>query len=114
MISLRCIGDAAHRVHPLAGQGLNLGVGDADVLSQCLHNHLSRGESLFGANISDFKQLEKSLFDFESKRQMKSIAMISVVHSMKPLFGFIPSQLLSLFNSSHFLKKQIVNFANSV
>lgn len=37
------VGDAAHTVHPLAGQGLNLGLGDVDVLSRCIVQALTHG-----------------------------------------------------------------------
>ena len=37
------VGDAAHTIHPLAGQGLNMGLGDVEALSQCIHQALLTG-----------------------------------------------------------------------
>lgn len=37
------VGDAAHTVHPLAGQGLNMGLGDVECLVRCLHEAVLRG-----------------------------------------------------------------------
>ena len=105
------LGDAAHRVHPLAGQGLNLGIGDVEVLSKHFHNHLSRGENLF----ADYSKnvLKKCLYDFESERQLKLIPMMGAIHSMQELFNLVPSSALSAFNQMNFIKQQIVSFANS-
>jgi ubiquinone biosynthesis monooxygenase Coq6 len=40
------VGDAAHTVHPLAGQGLNLGLGDVDALSRCITQALTQGSDI--------------------------------------------------------------------
>lgn len=37
------VGDAAHTIHPLAGQGLNLGLGDAEALTKCIEDALMVG-----------------------------------------------------------------------
>jgi len=106
-------GDAAHRVHPLAGQGLNLGLGDAQALSECLHQQLYRGETLFNDSQHDSKQLENCLFEFERQRQIKLIPIMTAIHSMQQLFNCVPSNFLTAFNSLEFLKQKIVSFANT-
>jgi hypothetical protein len=40
------VGDAAHTVHPLAGQGVNMGFGDAACLTETIHGSLQCGRDL--------------------------------------------------------------------
>ena len=45
------IGDAAHRIHPMAGQGVNLGFGDVEALSRILNGCVDLGQDLGLLNI---------------------------------------------------------------
>lgn len=113
MILFFCLGDAAHRIHPLAGQGLNLGLGDASVLAECLEKKLNAGYELFSGSNDSREALSQSLFEFERTRVMKLVPMLAAINTMQTLFCLMPSSTLSLFNQINWIKSEVVSFANS-
>lgn len=50
---LALVGDAAHGIHPLAGQGLNLGLRDTAALAQVLVDARRRGEDIGAGDVLD-------------------------------------------------------------
>ena len=52
---LALIGDAAHAIHPLAGQGLNLGLRDVAALVELLHSAKQRGLDLGTAPLAEYE-----------------------------------------------------------
>ncbi|MCC6075014.1 2-octaprenyl-3-methyl-6-methoxy-1,4-benzoquinol hydroxylase [Pseudomonas sp. GCM10022188] len=74
---LALIGDAAHVIHPLAGQGVNLGFLDAATLAEeLLHAH-ARGE-----NLADVRVLGR----FERRRMPHNLAMMAAMEGFERLF----------------------------
>ena len=49
------VGDAAHAIHPIAGQGLNMGLRDAAALADVIAESRSAGLDLGGAAIGDYE-----------------------------------------------------------
>ncbi|MGC3834618.1 FAD-dependent 2-octaprenylphenol hydroxylase [Moritella viscosa] len=72
------IGDAAHTIHPLAGQGVNLGLLDAASLAQCvLENHHANKDLGTHANLRKFERWRKA----------EAAVMISSMEGLKRLFS---------------------------
>ncbi|XP_056282286.1 ubiquinone biosynthesis monooxygenase COQ6, mitochondrial [Pseudoliparis swirei] len=104
------IGDAAHRVHPLAGQGVNLGFGDVACLTRLLSRAAFDGKDL-GAI--------QHLLEYETERQRHNLPMMAAIDLMKRLYSTnaAPVVLLRTFglqatNMVPALKEQIVAFAS--
>lgn len=87
---LALIGDAAHTIHPLAGQGVNLGFLDAAVLAEVLLHALERGE-----NLADSKVLGR----FERRRMPHNLTMMAAMEGFERLFQADPLPLRWLRNS---------------
>ncbi|MGK0441126.1 MAG: 2-octaprenylphenol hydroxylase [Pseudohongiellaceae bacterium] len=75
---LALIGDAAHTIHPLAGQGINLGFGDVAVLSEEILR--ARARSL---NLSDFSILKR----YQRRRKADNLSMMAAMDGFKRLFA---------------------------
>ena len=74
---LALIGDAAHTIHPLAGQGVNLGFLDAAVLAEVLGQAAARGERLAD---------EPVLSRYERRRMPHNLAMMAAMEGFQRLF----------------------------
>lgn len=61
---LALVGDAAHTIHPLAGQGVNLGYRDADALLDVMVNARSHGEDWASATILKRYQTRRQADNF--------------------------------------------------
>jgi 2-octaprenyl-3-methyl-6-methoxy-1,4-benzoquinol hydroxylase len=103
------VGDAAHTVHPLAGQGVNLGMLDAAVLAEVLLTALGRAEDLGDGEV---------LARYERRRRRDILAMMGVIDIFYRLFGndVVPVKLLrnlglEVANRLTPAKRQVMRFA---
>lgn len=105
------IGDAAHRVHPLAGQGVNLGFGDVQVLTDVLGSANYAGLGVNNVN---------ELLRYEQQRLQHNLPVLLTTHSLQRLYttDFMPTVALrsiglALTNALPPVKKFLMNVAMS-
>ena len=75
-------GDASHTIHPLAGQGYNLALGDAAVLADCLASANQRGLNAGHRSVRN---------EYSNKRQLEVTAMTAMTSGLNQLMSFQPT-----------------------
>ena len=99
------VGDAAHVVHPLAGQGANLGLRDAGALASALADAEDPGE-------------QRLLRRYERARKADNVTMLAALDGLQRLFGSSTGPLpmmrmlgLGLVNRSAPVKRALMHRA---
>jgi len=97
------VGDAAHTIHPLAGQGVNLGIADADKLVEVLLTANDKKHDIGKHAI---------LRRYERARKAENTLMIRAMAGFKNLFGSELSIVKLLRNSGLNLVNQMTPLKN--
>ena len=109
MPGLALLGDAAHSIHPLAGQGVNLGLLDAAQLADVLLAARERGET-----IADLAVLER----YERARMGNNLAVMAAMEGFERLFHadalavrWLRNAGMQLFERAPLLKARVMRQA---
>ncbi|PIN15426.1 Monooxygenase involved in coenzyme Q (ubiquinone) biosynthesis [Handroanthus impetiginosus] len=104
------IGDAAHTVHPLAGQGVNMGFGDALSLAKVIAEGIA-----VGSEIGEVSLLRR----YESERKPANLAMMAILDGFQKAYSvdFGPLNVLraAAFQGAQYispLKRSIISYAS--
>ena len=101
------IGDAAHTINPMAGQGVNLGFKDVQVLL----NSLAKSPD----------NIQQALFEYEKQRRLDNLLMMSAMDGIYQLFSnaigpvsILRNIGLAMADKAGPIKKQVMKYAMGI
>ena len=99
------VGDAAHAIHPLAGQGVNLGLADAASLADVLLDALDQKRDIGAIQV---------LRKFERWRKGDNLTMMATMDGFKRLFGSQLAPVTDLRNLGLSLANNLTPLKNMI
>ena len=102
---LALIGDAAHTIHPLAGQGANLGIMDALSLAEIIKTALEQNRQWYALH---------TLRGYERQRKGDNLLMEAAMSGFKTLFGNQDPLLSTLRNTGLNMVNQLPMVKNQL
>lgn len=105
---LALVGDAAHNIHPLSGQGVNLGFRDARALARVL---LDRGAQNDSGNMQLLRRYERARSEDVATMQFTTDALKHLFNNHSPILCNLRNIGLSLCNQVTPLKKLLARHA---
>ena len=107
--SILC-GDAMHNIHPIAGQGLNLGLRDVQLLGKLIKNNINLGLPINSVTLLDY---------YNQQRECDINFMINSTHCINAIYSteILPIQLLrkigsNMINKVAPIRRYILHYAS--
>jgi 2-polyprenyl-6-methoxyphenol hydroxylase-like FAD-dependent oxidoreductase len=108
------VGDAAHQIHPMAGQGVNLGFRDVMALEKALYSSQSDVSKSRAITTNDIGS-NRCLREYERKRAPDILSMVNLTDGLHQLFsaktGIVKTLRnwgLSKLDDQLLIKKQLI------
>jgi len=106
---LALVGDAAHGVHPIAGQGLNLGLRDVAALAEVLILAARRGEDIAASDVLERYQRWRR---FDTVRMALGMDAVNALFSNgNPLLGLLRGLGMGAINALPFARRHFIREA---
>ena len=103
------VGDAAHSIHPIAGQGWNLGMRDVYDLTNVINEAQTLGIDLGSSFVSR---------KYQQKRFLDTYSLYNITDKLNSIFmseKILPARIrrlgFGIINNYNFIKKNITNYA---
>ena len=107
--NLALIGDAAHTIHPLAGQGANIGLADVEALALVLNQARLEGRSLGDIQLLNGYQRARRNDNIMTAALME--IFVRGFASRNPAVRWLRNKSMNMVNESGFLKTLVTRYA---